>query len=559
MYRFWALACCFALLAANAPSPPRAHDRAAAEIAQLRAHVKHVFVIYQENRSFDSYFGTFPGAENLASPDARTHGFRQYDAIGRQWVTPYRITDPDISDADHARPALLGKMDGGRMDRFIEQQEKTMLAHGDSRVSAQRLGLLTMAFEDCDTVPFLWKYARSFSLYDRFFQGMTGPSTPGNLEIIAAQTGQTQWARHPAQADPHSDTGRGEPVVDDLDPAFGPYRKGTPPKRTEYDQRYANVLLTLSGKNAVDAKNDAGGIRDDVAALAKQGHSAIPWGWYQEGFNGNTPHVNSPIYATHHDAPQYFGYVRRNRYFWRGVHNFRDVLPAIRNGTLGDRGVVFIKGGYGNSLGWKPANPDPSVQKNFTGDDDHPGYADSQLSESFAATVINAIARSKYWKSSAIFIIWDDSEGYYDHVSPPQFERCPDGHPCGDGPRVPAILISPYAKSGGIISDTSDHASFVKFLGTLFDLPALASLPDEKRYLPEGPRDANPRLSNLVGGFDPRRLSGAVPPIPASAAEIPDAIVDHFPARMSCSSLGIRPVRIPGENHRPKGYAPRRH
>ena len=65
----------------------------------LRAHVKHVFVIYQENHSFDNYFGTFPGADNLASPEAQSHGFRQYDPIGQSWVTPFRIADPDTNVA----------------------------------------------------------------------------------------------------------------------------------------------------------------------------------------------------------------------------------------------------------------------------------------------------------------------------------------------------------------------------------------------------------------------------------------------------------------------------
>src|SRR5580704_6749702 len=82
-------------------------------VTALRQRIKHVFVIYQENRSFDSYFGTFPGAENLASPLAQSHGFRQYDPIGKQWVTPFRLTVPDTSDVDHARPALIAKADEG--------------------------------------------------------------------------------------------------------------------------------------------------------------------------------------------------------------------------------------------------------------------------------------------------------------------------------------------------------------------------------------------------------------------------------------------------------------
>jgi phospholipase C len=123
---------------------------------------------------------------------------------------------------------------------------------------------------------------------------------------------------------------------------------------------------------------------------------------------------------------------------------------------------------------------------------------------------------------------------------------------------VPLILISPYAKSGAIISDPGDHASFAKFLGALFDLPALGSLPDEKPYLPRGPRDTNPALTDLLGGFDAARLAGTATPVPASAAQIPDGAIKTFPPPMGCKSLGITPAQVPGEMASPPpAFAPR--
>jgi phospholipase C len=116
---------------------------------------------------------------------------------------------------------------------------------------------------------------------------------------------------------------------------------------------------------------------------------------------------------------------------------------------------------------------------------------------------------------------------------------------------VPLILISPYAKSSGVVSNPGDHVSFPKFLDVLFDLPPLASLPDEKPYLPEGPRDENPRLTDLLGGFDPARLAGRKPPIVASQAEIPDAVVNTFPPPMTCKDTGVTPVIIPGASLTP--------
>ena len=128
--RALSLLVCLMLVAISAVA--QSHKRAATgsreqRIANLRAHIHHVFVIYQENRSFDSYFGTFPGADNLATPEARQHGFRQYDALGHTWITPFLLKASDIPDADHSRPALLYKSDHGRMDKYIEWEENKLV------------------------------------------------------------------------------------------------------------------------------------------------------------------------------------------------------------------------------------------------------------------------------------------------------------------------------------------------------------------------------------------------------------------------------------------------
>jgi len=521
-------------------------------VANLRAHIHHVFVVYQENRSFDSYFGSFPGVDNLATAEARAHGFRQYDSIGHTWITPFLLKAADTADADHSRQALLAKSDSGRMDHFVSYEEQNLVTNsGASPGFAQQVGILTMAHEDCTTVPFLWMYAHRFAIYDHIFQAMYGPSTPGNIDLIAGQTGQTQAARHPDEAY-KSVFSTGEPVVNDADPDFGPYAFAYEAKNPhQLDQTYATLMLTLAGRDAPEAKADTDDVKEDIGELSRLDHQAVPWSWYQEGF-GTGEGNDHPAYIPHHNAPQYFGYIRQNSSMWKGEHDLLDFFTAIEQQQLPEKSVVFIKGGLRNPFGWKPANPGaPDV----LGDDDHPGYADSQLSESLVAKVVNAVARSPYWKDSAIIVVWDDSEGFYDHVPPPQFESCPDKQPCGDGPRVPLLLISPYAKSGGVVSDPGDHASFPKFLDVLFDLPPLASLPDEKPYLPEGPRDTNPHLTDLLGGFDPSRLSSSKPPIPASQAEISDATVNTFPPPMTCKDTGVTPVIIPGASLTPpKGF-----
>lgn len=512
------LAAVLSVLAASPTPTPR--PMPSILLPQLRAHIKHVFVIYQENHSFDNYFGTYPGTENLTSPLAQAHGFRQRDPIGNKWVTPFRITDPDTESPQQSRETTLSKMNGGKMDAFVATQERVSEVKHDA-ASSRDVGLLTMAHYDCDTIPFLWEYAQRFVLFDHIFSGMTGPSTPNAIALIAGQAGS---------------------VTNDADPAYGPYSE----KESKYQvpQRYATLMLELAGGDAAKATQETQGVAQDLDATAASGRTPIPWGWYQEGYVSPTSAL--PGYETHHNAPQYFGYLRQNDVYWRNVHSVQALLPELRDGTLPGRGIFYIKGGSRNGFGWKPANPDPDVQANYLGDDDHagPGDSDAQVAESFVATYVNAIARSKYWNDSAIIITWDDPGGFYDHVPPPQFASCSDKRPCGDGPRVPLLIISPYARSGAVVSDVGDQISILKLSEQLFDLPALASLPDE-RAGSIVPRDGDTPITDLLGAFDPARLDGSTQPILASYAEIPDDAVNTFPSTMNCRTLGLAPEALP--------------
>ncbi|MBV9102332.1 MAG: phosphoesterase [Candidatus Eremiobacteraeota bacterium] len=547
------------LAVAQASPEPAAPSQGQADgptvAALLRQRIKHVFVIFQENHTFDNYFGTYPGAENLTTELARSHGFRQEDPLGKQWVTPFLIRDPDIAGPSQSRSVVIPKIDAGKMDRFVAEQERYSQREYAAS-DAQRVGLLTMAHYDCDTLPFLWKYAHTFALFDHVFESMASPSTPPNIAVIAGQAGQTQWARHPDESSAAGKGGLGVPVINDLNPAYGPYtEKGS----LQLPQRYATIPLLLAGRDAGQATHDLDDVAEDVAFVAHGGRDPIAWGWYQEGYVSSTQAL--PGYVEHHNAVQYFAYLRNNDVFWSHVHPQQDLLAALHGATLPSSGVFYVKGaGDRNAFGWHPANPDPFVQQHFLGDDDHPGddHTDRHIGEAFVATFVNAIARSPYWKDSAIVVTWDDGGGFYDHVPPPQFERCPDGHPCGDGTRVPLIVISPFARSGAIVRDLGDTTSVVKLVESVFGLPALASLPDERPYLPMGPRDQSDKLTDLSGAFDPARLQGSASPIPPAAADISDAVVNAFPPRMSCATLGIRPAAVPGAGATPPlGFAAR--
>ncbi|HWA82392.1 MAG TPA: alkaline phosphatase family protein, partial [Fimbriimonadaceae bacterium] len=503
----------------------------------LRKRVKHVFILYQENRSFDHYFGTFPGAEGLFShPAAQTPGFNQ-TFIGvdgkTRTIHPFRIGPAqyaaDTADVDHSHGAIVAKMNVVRgepkMNRFAWVEERKHAKTGNPSLSAVQYGELTMAYVDGDTIPFLWRWASRFTLCDHIFQTITGPSTPGNLTIIAAQSGVSQWIQHPEQASGASPYGPGVPVENDANPLWGSTQDKTADGKMPFNPddlryppqinlTYPTLPLTLAGGSMGekaeadrDRDGDLGDIQEDVGYLTKQGKRPIPWGWYEEGYDREPTDIDSsdPVdaagshasYVTHHNGPQYFGYIANNPKMSSSLHGLNDLFVAIRDRTLPKEGVFYVKGGFKNLMGLHPACPDPDAQKAFVGDDDHPAYSDAQISEALLAKTVNAIARSPYWKDSVIIITWDDSEGDYDHVPPPVRTIGPDKLPVSEGPRVPMIVLSPFAKTHAIYHGVGDQSSVVKFVDKLFGLTPLADLPVERRLRAIGKSkgiiDAGPR------------------------------------------------------------------
>ena len=159
----------------------------------------------------------------------------------------------------------------------------------------------------------------------------------------------------------------------------------------------------------------------------------------------NDPGLNTG-YILHHNGPQYFGYLADNpQVLNNNLHGAKDFFQAVEGRTLpASGGVFYLRGGYNNNDGLVPVDPTPAIQHAFLGNDDHPAYSDQQISEAFAAKAINDIANSPYWDNSAIIITYDETDGFYDHVSPERRSTFADGSPLAAGPRIPTILISPY-------------------------------------------------------------------------------------------------------------------
>jgi phospholipase C len=592
------------------------------KLALLRQKVKYVFVLFQENRSFDFYFGTYPGANGLFSQKpSQTAGFVQ-PLVGTDGkvgsISPFLIPQmvtaangkqvpiyaEDTDSVDHSHTGIVNSLNIDRYgvaanNRYALNEEGLTTKNGQivslatgkpattkPTLAQKQAGELTMGHVDCTTAPFLWQYADRFALFDNFRQTIIGPSTPNAIAMIAGQSGETQWALHPEQAS--SNTGApgvsesgGEPIVGDPGPFAGsnldtspqkpPYNPGDEnPATPAFNQTYASLPLSFMGgeidKTIQTDENpamDLLDVQDDIKAIWSRHLTPVNWGWYQEGYDHEKTDAGATAshasYIIHHNGPQYFGYVGDNPKVVTNLHGLGDFYSDMSAKKLPAQGGVFyVRGGYDNNDGMKPVDPNPAVQANFPGNDDHPGYSDLQISESLVADEVNAIANSPYWKDSAIIITYDETDGLYDHQAPVIRSHDPEGEPLGAGPRIPAIVISPYGEAHVVSHEYSEHGSVIKFIDALFNLTPLAFLPDEtkaralgkKEFGQDnlGPSDGYPSQGNLFSAFDNARLTGQAAPLPASYAMISDATVKHLPHLdgQGCYALNIVPTDYVG-------------
>jgi phospholipase C len=586
----------------------------AQKLALIRQKVRYVFILFQENRSFDQHFGTFPGANGLF-PHTNQPGFIQPIVTTGGAVTtisPFKIpaavtnsagqTVPlypaDTASVDHSHTGIVNDIDyqnGVTLnDRYALNAEGLTTVNGQivSRSTgaplstlpppsliAEQTAELVMSHLDCDTVPFLWQYADRFSLFDNFHMTITGPSTPNAVALIAGQSGLTQWALHPGESGKNiagttlASSG-GEPLVGDPGPYAGsnldvslskpPYGPNdVSPAAPALNQTYATLPLSFMGSNIntiirsdENPALDLVDVQKDIETIAAK-DLPVHWAWYQEGYDHEPTDGTGPAtyatYITHHNGPQYFGYLGDNTAVQKtnlfGLADFTKAVDAVALPEGG--GVFYVRGGYGNNDGLVPVGT--SAAAAFVGSDDHPGYSDAQISEALLADSINAIAASPYWSQSAIIVTYDETDGLYDHV--PSSIRVNDsfGNPLSGGPRVPTIVISPFAAVHTINHRYAEHSSVIKFIDQLFNLVPLQKLPNE--VLAErigaatiqpnmGPIDADTSISNLTEAFDNARLTGAAAPLPGSYAAIPASIVHSLPhyGGQGCYTLNIVPT-----------------
>jgi phospholipase C len=367
--------------------------------------IRHVVVIMQENRSFDSYFGTYPGADGIPKdvcvPDPRRGRCRRpyHDARDRNDGGPH----------DH-RDALLD-IAGGTMTGFVARAEagRRVYCHKHQNAPACSLAPLrpdVMGYHDAREIPNYWAYARHFVLQDHLFQSDLSWSLPAHLFLVSGWS-----ARCARRGDPSSCVN-------------APQAPGSPPGEPENgDGRapdYAWTDLTyLLHRDHVSwryyvFKGTEPDCRDDQMFC-----KALPQ-------SASTPGIWNPL--------PWFDTVKQDRQR-ENVAPFDDFLRAASTGRL-------------PAVSWLA--PTDSISE-------HPP-ASVKRGQAYVTGVIDAIMRSRDWRSTAIFVSWDDWGGFYDHVAPPHVDEN------GYGLRVPGLVISPYARRGFVDHQTLSHDAYLKFI-----------------------------------------------------------------------------------------------
>ncbi|MGC1381097.1 MAG: alkaline phosphatase family protein [Candidatus Baltobacteraceae bacterium] len=410
--------------------------------------IQHVVIIMQENRSFDSYFGTFPGANGIPMRDG-VPTVCIPDPSGGACVRPFHDSDDANRGGPHNVRAAIEDVDGGKMDGFVEaaKRARKLCRDPDAPNCEGTTGVL--GYHDERELANYWRYAREYVLQDRLFQPNASWSLPQHLFMVS---GWSAWCSK--IGDPMS-------CVNELQSPDYPNDFDARNKRAHLpgrpDYAWTDLTYLLHARHVSWAYYVMAGTEPDCANDAES-CAAVPQ-------KAKTPGIWNVLPA--------FDTVKRDGEL-ANVQDLRNFYKAAAAGTLPD--VVWIA----------PASPYS----------EHPPALVSR-GQAYVTGLINAIMRSPDWNSTAIFVSWDDWGGFYDHVVPPRVDQN------GYGIRVPGIVISPYARHGFIDHQTLSHDAYLKFIeddfldGQRID-PKTNGRPDRRPTV----RENVPILGDLRADFD---------------------------------------------------------
>ena len=521
--------------------------------------IQHLVVIFGENVSFDHYFGTYPFAANppfqpsftadpgTPSVNGLTNGTT--DQSG-QPTGPLLTNNPNLGnpmrldhsdamtcDQNHDYTAEQAAADHGAEDQYVQQtgggltlaqclaQENKNLPNPAPIPPGADSTYAVMGYYDGNTVTALWNYAQHFAMSDNAYTTTYGPSTPGALNVTAAQTfgaicGPTSATINDAPcaaptgynasnvAASTITTSASGPTSVANQPAPGPgttYSDADPrydicsylPKANGGDNKTPAQTIEMGGNNIGEALTTAG----------------ITWGWFQGGFdNGYVPGQGTPPttaqicaqahqnvggatvtdYNPHHEPFQYYASTANPMH-----------LPPTSVAMIGHNDQANHQ--YDIADFWAAADsgnlPAVSYLKAPNYQDAHAGYSDPLDEQTFLANTINHLEKLPSWSSTAVVITYDDSDGWYDHVLAPVLmssqtnldvltnpNQCgpaaivpkdangnPEQGKCGLGTRIPFLVISPYARQNYVDHTTLDQSSVVRFIEDNWGLPRLGN------------------------------------------------------------------------------------
>jgi phospholipase C len=607
-----------------------------------RTPIRHVVEIFQENVSFDHYFGTYPQAANgdgqpfhalphtpavdglppatsSSLPPSLRHGANLLTANPNA-AQPQRLDSTPTGlaggpggqltcDQDHNYSDEQAAFDNGLMDRFVET---VGTGGGTTPFGAPCKRETVMDYYDGNTVTALWTYAQHYAMSDNSFGTTFGPSSPGAINLVSGDTGNVDMSH---LANNPSIATATKPNADLTENGEGGYAL-TSDAQPYWDDCSTRDAVALNGKNIGDLLNEAGlswgwfegGFRPTTtyrAALEATGHAGqatgtfVPDEFKAAEFNKAVPHSSnqgicnavSPVgeglggsgqwgfkddYIPHHEPFQYYASTANPHHLTIAANGKgHDTLAGLA--TIGRDTQSYVNGepqfdtpnhNYDTSDFDQlmtaisnrelPASALPAVSfiKAPGYQDGHAAYSDPQDEQEFIAHVINEVMASPDWKQTAIVINYDDSDGWYDHANPgvlnPSLSPADNltntslsgttsgqcgpkpqaGAPlageqgrCGLGPRLPMLVVSPYAKGNYVDHDLSNQASTINFVEYNWGLPGIAGSFDQAQSKVDR---ANHVPFDLAGMFEfgPRRN----PPLtlnPVTGQPIPPAEEDE--------------------------------
>ncbi len=449
----------------GAGNPATATARTSVPTAQGIHKIKHIVIIMQENRSFDQYFGTYPGADGIPRDKHGKFTVCMPDPAKHTCVKPYLETADVNSGGPHMYVDAVADINHGKMNGFIASREA---GHLDTSTLACALKGQpgcddVMSYHNGKQLKNYWAYAKNFVLQDHMFEPNLGWSQIAHLYLVSG------WSAKCTPNKPKTcktDLYNPDPYLDNGNPTVGV------PALTDVTEK--------SNLPHPDAKNQPPYAWTDLTYMLHKNH--VSWRYYlSQGTEPDCANGAMTCTPVHQDV--------KTPQIWNPLLNFTTVHQdnQLNNVVPTSQFYTAAKNGTLPAVSWVIPSGDVS---------EHPPGPIS-YGQNYTTGLINAVMKSKDWNSTAIFLVWDDWGGFYDHVKPPTVDGA------GYGMRVPGIVISPYARRNFIDKQTLSFDAYVKFieddfLGSQRLNPKTDGRPDPRPTVRENVR----RLGDLRRDFD---------------------------------------------------------